>query len=537
MGKTIVSSEIEYGILPYSAYEPYDAAGGLVAAIPKLPHYSHQFRGHLKNGALVYVDGSHPEYSAPVCQDPFELLNYEKAGEEMLMNHVRTYSEKSGFCVKIFKNNIDALGRTWGCHENYMVERRIPFGVIALNLCAFNVIRPLWGNGRLLISESGNHKFETSQRAFAITRTVSNFTREHRALINEKDNPYADPKKYRRLHLIHGDSCMSDLSIVLPRGITAMILRALETGVEFPSASWGWVVDSVTKSLKLGELPESAPKIFNEFSKDIRVNKVVSILGMDVSSLMIFENYLNALAAISFEDEWPAEILKLGFEYLRRLRDYRQNGDLSVIAGWADWPVKLMLVRGYCDKWNKIIEAGDTVKDNEELAENNSGVGPYSVLTAIDLGFHDIDEEKGFYYAWLNHNEDIKDKLVLADKEKIARAANNPPETGSKWLTDAARELRKIICEAYLGEIPEIILESWKVMIFSEPALLEKFLRDNPKARRLQRLWVDFRFSWEKIYFRQTEILTRPDPFVSCVSRDEKRKLYSAVLSAVSSNR
>ena len=167
----------------------------------------------------------------------------------------------------------------------------------------------------------------------------------------------------------------------------------------------------------------------------------------------------------------------------------------------------------------------------ETESEDNRKVGLYNGLAAIDLNFHDIDEKTGFYYKWLKQNGDIKDKIVLTNNENIQKALNNPPETGSAWLMDAAKEARKIICEVFLGEMPNQTIELWKEMIFSEPLMVKAFLRNNPKASKMQNLWTAFLFDWNKVYLRNSIVLERPEPSVSSITGEEKEKLYRAILS------
>ncbi|MBI5166284.1 MAG: proteasome accessory factor PafA2 family protein, partial [candidate division NC10 bacterium] len=188
----------------------------------------------LKNGARLYQDtGCHPEYATPECNNILDLVIHDKAGErimeELLGLAERKLCESGIHCqIFVFKNNTDSVGNTYGCHENYLVDRTINFHRLAEQLIPFFVTRQIYaGAGKVLKTRAGNHFF-ISQRAQHIYQEVSGATTSSRGIINTRDEPHADEEKYRRLHVIVGDSNMSEYTTYLKVGATAIVLSMVE---------------------------------------------------------------------------------------------------------------------------------------------------------------------------------------------------------------------------------------------------------------------------------------------------------------------
>src|SRR5713226_7685888 len=190
----------------------------------------------LENGARLYLDtGFHPEYATPECDDVAELVSHDKAGER-IVEDLRHQAEKrlredglSGD-ILLFKNNTDSAGNTYGCHENYLVSREVSFQRLAEALIPFFVTRQIFaGAGKVLQTPRGFH-YCLSQRAQHICQEISGSTTSSRSIINTRDEPHADAERYRRLHIIVGDSNMSEVATYLKVGTTAVVLDMIEAG-------------------------------------------------------------------------------------------------------------------------------------------------------------------------------------------------------------------------------------------------------------------------------------------------------------------
>ncbi|HNM96410.1 MAG TPA: proteasome accessory factor PafA2 family protein, partial [Marmoricola sp.] len=190
----------------------------------------------LRNGARLYLDvGSHPEYATPECDDLTELVTHDKAGERILEGLVvdaerRLREEGISGDIYLFKNNTDSAGNSYGCHENYLVERGGEFSSIADVLIPFLVTRQLiCGAGKVIVGPRGS-AYHLSQRAEHIWEGVSSATTRSRPIINTRDEPHADAERYRRLHVIVGDSNMNEVTTLLKVATCHLVLRMIEEG-------------------------------------------------------------------------------------------------------------------------------------------------------------------------------------------------------------------------------------------------------------------------------------------------------------------
>jgi proteasome accessory factor PafA2 len=189
----------------------------------------------LPNGARYYVDHAHPEYSTPECASPRQLVVHDKAGERVLerslteLHHVLPPGQR----IAIYKNNSDGKGNSYGTHENFLVDRGTPFGIIVRDLTPFLVSRQIYtGAGKLggeaPSDDRDRHRYQLSQRADFFEAEVGLETTLKRPIINTRDEPHADPDKYRRLHVIVGDANMSEVATYLKLGTTSIVLKMIE---------------------------------------------------------------------------------------------------------------------------------------------------------------------------------------------------------------------------------------------------------------------------------------------------------------------
>ncbi len=187
----------------------------------------------LTNGARLYVDHAHPEYSAPEVTGPRDAVLWDKAGERVMATAAQRALAVPGTPpIKLYKNNTDGKGASYGTHENYLMARRTPFAEIVRHLTPFFVSRQVvTGAGRVGIGQDGRDDgFQLSQRADFFEVEVGLETTLKRPIINTRDEPHADPEKYRRLHVIIGDANLSEISTYLKVGTTALVLSMIEDG-------------------------------------------------------------------------------------------------------------------------------------------------------------------------------------------------------------------------------------------------------------------------------------------------------------------
>src|SRR5213076_3213238 len=203
----------------------------------RVVHWGRSSNVFIENGTRLYLDvGSHPEYATPECDSIKELVAHDKAGERILEHllsaaEMRLHEEGISGEVYLFKNNTDSAGNSYGCHENYLVARHGEFARMADVLIPFFVTRQIWcGAGKVLHGPRGA-QYCISQRAEHIWEGVSSATTRSRPIINTRDEPHADAEKFRRLHVIVGDSNMAEPTALLKVGSTDLVLRMIEAGV------------------------------------------------------------------------------------------------------------------------------------------------------------------------------------------------------------------------------------------------------------------------------------------------------------------
>ena len=186
----------------------------------------------LPNGARYYVDHAHPEYSSPECSNPLDAVVWDKAGESILEASIEAARAilPQGQDVLIYKNNSDGKGNSYGCHENYLVDRRTPFTSLVRHLTPFFVTRQIFTGAGKVGAENGSEgvDYQVSQRADFFEVEVGLETTFKRPIINTRDEPHADPERYRRLHVIVADSNMSEIATFLKLGTTAILLKMIE---------------------------------------------------------------------------------------------------------------------------------------------------------------------------------------------------------------------------------------------------------------------------------------------------------------------
>src|ERR671913_2445989 len=284
MERRIFGLENEYGVTctlrGQRRLSPDEVARYLFRRVVSWGRSSNVF---LENGARLYLDvGSHPEYATPECDSITDLVAHDKAGERILeallaAAEVRLHEEGISGQVYLFKNKTDSAGNSYGCHENYLVARQGEFARMADVLIPFFVTRQIWcGAGKVLHGPRGAQVC-IAQRAEHIWEGVSSATTRSRPIINTRDEPHADAERYRRLHVIVGDSNMSEYTTFVKVGAAAVMLRMLEDR------------RVVLRDMTL----ENPIRAIREISHDTSCRRTVRLSnGREVSALDIQSEYL-----------------------------------------------------------------------------------------------------------------------------------------------------------------------------------------------------------------------------------------------------
>jgi len=348
----------------------------------------------LENGARFYLDtGCHPEYATPECASPMDVMIYDKAGErilESLLNYAQNKVHEEGFQgeLAIFKNNTDFVGNSYGCHENYLADRTADFYYMAEQLIPFLVTRQIFtGAGKVFRTRRGT-VYHISQRAQHIRQKISGTTTNERSIINTRDEPHAIKEKYRRLHIIVGDSNMSEFSTYLKVGTTALVLQMIEDDFLPPIFS----LRNPVRAIK-------------DISRDLTCREAVPLnSGKKYSALELQKEYLDlAHRYYSTRPMSPeaADILQKWEYVLTKLEE-----DPMQLHHEIDWVIKLHLLQAYGERTNLPPEvSGDR-------------------MLMLDLQYHDIRREKGLYFLLERKGQVVR----LATDEQIEKAMVDPPQ-------------------------------------------------------------------------------------------------------------
>jgi proteasome accessory factor PafA2 len=346
----------------------------------------------LPNGARYYVDHAHPEYSTPECVTPRDLVVHDKAGERILERSLEVVAAEMPATppLAIYKNNSDGKGNSYGTHENYLVDRATPFADIVRDLTPFFVSRQIFtGAGKLgreaQWDDRGRHVFQLTQRADFFETEVGLETTLKRPIINTRDEPHADPEKYRRLHVIVGDANLCEIATYLKVGTTAIVLKMIEDAF-LPDFSLVNPVASI-----------------HDVSRDVTLSTQVALTdGRRMTALQLQTEYLElARKYVDREDDTPEnrEVLDRWESILVGLGD-----DPRSLAAQLDWVAKLRLLEGY--------------RERDGLSWSDPK------LRAVDLQYHDVRRDRGLY-----HRLERSGKIErLTANEEVERAIMEPPD-------------------------------------------------------------------------------------------------------------
>lgn len=349
----------------------------------------------LANGARLYLDvGSHPEYATPECDDVVDLVAHDKAGERVLEGLLvdaerRLRDEGISGDVYLFKNNTDSAGNSYGCHENYLVSRHGEFARLADVLIPFLVTRQIiCGAGKVMQTPRGA-SYSVSQRAEHIWEGVSSATTRSRPIINTRDEPHADAERFRRLHVIVGDSNMSETTTLLKVASCDLVLRMIEEGV-------------VMRDLTM----ENPIRAIREISHDLTGRRKVRLAnGREASVLDIQGEYLGRVRDFVDRRELHTPVVDQVLDLWERGLKAVDSGDLSMVDREIDWVIKWKLIDRY-------------------RAKHGLPLG-HPRVAQLDLAYHDIHRDRGLYY--LLEKRGMVKRVV--DDLAVYRAKSVPPQT------------------------------------------------------------------------------------------------------------
>ena len=395
MERRIFGLENEYGVTctlrGQRRLSPDEVARYLFRRVVSWGRSSNVF---LANGARLYLDvGSHPEYATPECDSIYDLVVHDKAGErilEQLLSSAEQRLREEGIrgVIYLFKNNTDSAGNSYGCHENYLTSRRDDLAHYADVLIPFFVSRQIYAGAGKVLQTARGAVYCLAQRAEHIWEGVSSATTRSRPIINTRDEPHADAERYRRLHVIVGDSNMSEYSTFLKVGATAVMLRMLED-----------------QSVVLRDMTLENPiRAIREISHDITCRRRVRLAnGREVSALDIQREYLDrALRYADTKGLPPLEqrALDMWEHCVSTIEDEPLKLEREV-----DWVIKHQLIEAY-------------------RAKHDLPLG-HPRVALLDLQYHDISRERSLFYK-LQDRGMVERMCTDAD---IDVAMDTPPQT------------------------------------------------------------------------------------------------------------
>lgn len=376
----------------------------------------------LRNGARYYVDHAHPEYSTPECGDALEVVIWDKAGEYILDESVKALKSFSPELeVKIFKNNSDGKGNSYGCHENYLTDRALPFNKIVEHIVTHLVTRQIYsGSGKVgyeapLVVERPVF-YQISQRADFFEELVGLETTIKRPIVNTRDEPHANPERYRRLHVIVGDANISQVATFLKVGTTAVILAMIEDDWE---PSKGIAIANPVKAIKeISYDPELRTAI------ELDDGRTARPIDLQWELFNRVNKYLNQVGYDAIGGEYVgSRLIAIWQEVLSKLEE-----DVFLLDKILDWVSKYKLILAFQEKY--------------QIGFN------HPKIKAIDLNYHDVSPERSLALKL--------DLMTLVDDSVTKRAMYEPPESTRAYFRGK--------CLQNYNE--EIVTANWDSIVF-----------------------------------------------------------------------
>jgi len=389
----------------------------------------------LSNGARLYVDHAHPEYSTPEVTSPLDLVAADTAGELVMAEAARRVNQASATgaagrgagasaCITLYKNNTDNKGASYGAHENYLMDRATPFAAVVAGLLPFFVTRQvICGAGRVGIGADGRAAgYQLSQRADFFEAEVGLETTIKRPIVNTRDEPHADPARYRRLHVIIGDANLAQLATYLKVGATSLVLAMIEDGARHGGVAF----DDLALADPVGEL--------RAVSRDPSLRHQVRLAdGRRLTALALQGEYLDR-AIKHTDDRYGRDADPQTMDVLARWESTltRLAGDPMGLADELDWVAKLRLLRGY--------------RERDRLGWDSPR------LQAVDLQYADVRPDKGLYHRLVARGAM---KTLLPRATAVAAMTAPPADTRAYFRGECLRRYPSAVVGA-----------SWDSVIF-----------------------------------------------------------------------
>jgi proteasome accessory factor A len=355
----------------------------------------------LTNGARFYVDHAHPEYSTPECRDALECLRYDRAGELILTRSMEAadLTVHDGSHLVIYKNNSDGKGNSYGAHENYLMDRAAPFTRIVNGVTPHFVTRQIYCGAGKVGSETGIHDgepvdFQISQRAEFFEEQVGLETTLKRPIVNTRDEPHADPHRYRRLHVIVGDANLAEVATFLKVGTTSLVLAMIEDDV------------TGSRSLQLADPVTS----MHQVALDRTFTRPLPMADGSTATALAIQWELFSLAR-KYADDRGLDCLgaeSIGEAVLTRWEAvlHGLESDPMSLSRQLDWVAKLQLIEAY-------------------RARHGCGWDDHR-LAALDLQYHDLRPSRSLFARL--------DTERLIDESAVATAVSEPPRETRAWF-------------------------------------------------------------------------------------------------------
>lgn len=380
----------------------------------------------LTNGARLYVDHAHPEYSSPEVTNPLDGVRWDTAGERVMLAASREVAATMGLDIQLYKNNIDGKGASYGTHENFLVDRAVPFATIIELLTSFLVTRTVFtGSGRVGLGSTGTEAgFQMSQRADYMEAEVGLETTLRRPIINTRDEPHADRQRWRRLHLIIGDANLFETATYLKLGTTSAVLWVLEHLDEVPG------VRPALVGLRLKDPVSDVARV----SRDLDMTALLELAdGRQMTALDVQRGYLDVVRRVldatgwdeatrAVTDRWESVLTRLGTDRAACARD-------------VEWVAKLRLLEG--------------MRSRDNLSWDHPR------LRAMDLQWCDVRPERSIYHRLVTAG--AVERLVT-DAEVTLAVAHPPTDTRAYFRGEAM--------DRFPGEISAA---SWDSVVFDIP--------------------------------------------------------------------
>ena len=391
------------------------------------------------SGARFYVDHAHPEYSSPETTSAWDCVIWDKAGDVVMHQAARASGKVDGQpALKIYKNNVDGKGASYGSHENYMYPRSVDIEKVQQALIPHFVTRQVYtGAGRVGLGVTGEQPgFQISQRADYIETDISLETTLNRGIVNTRDEPHADAKRWRRLHVIINDANMSETAAYLKFGTTALLLKAVEYGVDF-------------SDLRLIEPVEDVHRV----SRDLECTTPLRFYGNVERTAIatqreIRQRIIDGLEPHGVFDSPAAEDDRAVLELWAEILDALENDPMST-SDRLDWTAKLALINGY--------RARGLEWDDPRLA-------------LIDLQYTDIDPDRGLYHALVKRGR----MRTIVPTQAVEHAVTCPPADSRAWL-------RGHLVANYSEDV---LAANWDSLVLDTPSggrKATRLLLDDPK--------------------------------------------------------